>query len=250
MPRHLKIIHLKTVTSTNDYAHKLAEKGEKEITVVLADEQTKGRGRLKREWRSPKNKGIYASFILRPKNRGKIPLLCLIVSLSILKALKDILPLKIKWPNDLMAGNKKIAGVLLEANTGPTHEKFVIAGIGLNLDTEKKDLPLHATSVYLETRKHYASGGIFNKIIKEFIRLYRDFNKNELKAVLEEIKLNMETLNKPVKVRIKNQWIKGIASGLAEDGALILKDKDKNLKRIVCSEIIHLKTRSANGRKG
>ena len=170
--KRLKIIHLKTVTSTNDYAYELAEKGEKEITVVLADKQTKGRGRLKRKWRSPARKGIYTSFILRPKNREKIPLLCLILSLSILRALKDILPIKIKWPNDVITGNKKIAGVLLEANTGPGQEKFVIAGIGLNLDTEKKDLPLQATSVYLETRKHYASGGIFNKIIN---RYYENF---------------------------------------------------------------------------
>ena len=106
--KHLKIIHLKTVTSTNDYAYQLAEKGEKEITVVLADKQTKGRGRLKKKWHSPINKGIYASFILRPKNTKKIPLLSLIAALAVLKALKGILPLKIEWPNDLMAGDKKI----------------------------------------------------------------------------------------------------------------------------------------------
>ena len=241
MNDYLKIIHLATVTSTNDYARQLGQSGVKEITVVLADHQSEGRGRLDRSWCSPAAKGIYVSFILRPKNIEKISVLSFVLAAAVVAALRDITPVTIKWPNDLMVDDKKIGGLLVEAESSSTNFEFIIAGLGLNINGNSDELPPEATSLYLKTKKEYNLGDIFNIIVTEFIARYRLFNSDNLKVILEEIKTNTRTLKKPVKILIKDNWIEGFAFDLADDGALIVQDKNGDLRKIRSSEIIHLR---------
>jgi len=189
----LEIFNFKTIGSTNDYAIKLARAGAKELTVVRADIQTKGKGRFEREWVSPKG-GIYFSLVLMPFNSGdKTLLLPLTFSKATALALKKYVDansvrgklssdnckisngIKVKMPNDVMVNGKKIGGVLIETGTDSKEKKFLVAGIGININTKKEQLPDCATSLYVETGKSYNMEKIFNKLLKEIIISYEKF---------------------------------------------------------------------------
>lgn len=192
MSKYLKIIKLKSVGSTNSYAFDLAKKGQREITVVRADSQTRGRGRRKNSWSSPKDKGIYASFLLRPDSSLKeVAHLPLIFSLGVVKTLKKIIKAKIKKPNDVMANNKKIAGVLVESRSLKTKVEFVVVGVGLNVNTSKKQLVKGATSLCQETGICYNMDDIFQQLIKEELKLYAAFKKGKIKELLRQVKDNL-----------------------------------------------------------
>jgi BirA family biotin operon repressor/biotin-[acetyl-CoA-carboxylase] ligase len=193
---YLKLIKLGTIGSTNDYAYALARGGAREITIVRAESQTKGRGRFRRTWVSPSNKGIYASFILRPHSQPEdVYYLPLIFSLAAVKALENILPLKIKLPNDIIAGSKKIGGVLVEAKTTFQKVDFAVVGIGININAKAKDIPPTATSLYLETGIKYNIDILFRKLIKQALYFYREFKQGKLNILLREAFFYQETKN-------------------------------------------------------
>ncbi len=186
---YIKLIKLDSLPSTNDYAFDLAVKGAQEITVVRANSQTQGRGRFLRRWFSPEGKGLYLSFILRPQvSLGAVSFLPLFFSLGVAKALNGIVNAKIKWPNDVMVKDKKIAGVLVETKTtGLAKVDFVVAGLGININSKKEELPKEATSLYLQKNKLFDLEELFNKITKEVISLYQDFKKGNLVNVFKEV---------------------------------------------------------------
>ncbi len=239
---YLKIIKLKSTTSTNDEAYLWAKKGAKEITVVWAKAQTKGRGRLGRRWESPSNKGLYLSFIFKPHiELRRVNLLGMTVALSVVKALRDIIELKIKWPNDIIVGGKKIGGVLLETETLTRYPAFVIVGLGLNINTPRKYLPFSATSIFLRIGRKYFLDKIFQLIIKEVIIWYRYFKNKKYKKIIKEINKYLDTVGKNIIVYTNKKKIKGKAYRVGEYGELYIEDKDGRIKRIFVSEIIHLR---------
>ena len=186
---YLKIISLDCVGSTNDYAFSLACLGQREVTIIRAKEQIKGRGRGANKWMSVKDKGLYFSFILRPDNPvDQIVMLPLLFSYGLAKVLSDIVKAKIKWPNDVFIGNKKIAGILVEARSKASGAEFVIAGIGINISSNKKDIPDTATSLFLENNILYDKEIIFKKIIEKELDLYRKFKKGNIETLIDEIK--------------------------------------------------------------
>lgn len=198
MAKFLKIINLETVDSTNDYAFKLAGRGAKEITIVSAKEQMKGKGRFGRYWSSPKNTGIYISFILYPKKTmADLCLLPLFFSLGVARVLKGIVEAGIKCPNDIMVAGKKISGVLVEAKTVKKNPEFVIAGIGLNINSKSKDIPETATSLFLETNKTYDLEKIKKQLINEELAIYKDFTDNKQDLLLREVdKIRLNSFTK------------------------------------------------------
>ncbi|MFH1503968.1 MAG: biotin--[acetyl-CoA-carboxylase] ligase [Candidatus Omnitrophota bacterium] len=170
-----KIISLKTVDSTNNYAYELAGKGAREFTVVKADTQTKGKGRFERGWISPLG-GIYASLILRPRNcKDKVLLLPLTFSKAITLALKKYVDATVRMPNDIMVKGKKIAGVLAESGTDSKGKDFLIAGAGININTKKELLPGCATSLYIETGKLYNIREVFKELLREILNSYNQY---------------------------------------------------------------------------
>ncbi|MDD5195150.1 MAG: biotin--[acetyl-CoA-carboxylase] ligase [Candidatus Omnitrophica bacterium] len=184
----LKIITLDCVDSTNNYAASLAQEEAPEITIVRAKKQTRGKGRLQRQWVSPKNTGIYVSFLLRPPNSlSEIYFFPLICALSVVRALKCYLPLTIKPPNDIMANKKKIGGVLVEAKSKQDKAEFIVAGIGININSKRTDLPQEATSLLIENGEKYNIEEIFKKLISEMIGVYTDFKKGHLQQLMKEI---------------------------------------------------------------
>jgi BirA family biotin operon repressor/biotin-[acetyl-CoA-carboxylase] ligase len=195
----LKIINFESVTSTNDYAYELAQEGFDEVVVVRAALQTKGRGRQGNTWVSPAGKGIYASFLLKPPNPLKeIIFLPLIFSLAVADSLKDIVDARIKWPNDVMVGESKICGVLVEARSLEQRADFVIAGVGINVNSKGEELPDCATSLYLETGKTYDIDELFRKFTTKAIALYNEFKKGNIEMLLDNLgaPLKQEALSK------------------------------------------------------
>lgn len=194
---YIKIVKLESVDSTNNYACKLAEAGAKEITVVISKEQSKGKGRMGKFWSSPLNKGVYASFVLRPtaslKDIYYLPLaFSLAASRLLAKNFKEKEgvgkhhQIKIKLPNDVLLSGKKIAGILVEAKTTGKKINFVVVGIGLNINSTKAELPPKATSLYLATGKKYNLEEMSKNLIKEVMIVYSEFKKEKIKQILEE----------------------------------------------------------------
>ena len=195
----LKIINFAEVDSTNSRAFSLGLRGAGEILVIKAASQTKGKGRLGRHWVSIANKGIYASFLLRPANSfSDISLLPLFFALGIARSISSFVPVRIKWPNDVIVGRCKISGVLAEARSGSGCAEFVVVGLGINVSCDKKDLPAGATSLFIETGAAPVQSKIFNDLIKEEINIYKEFKKGNIRQLLRESKvfLDKETFSK------------------------------------------------------
>ena len=240
---YFKMIKLEKVVSTNDYAYRLAREGQREITCIIARSQIRGKGRLGRIWVSKPGKGIYVSFILRPDVEfKKVNLLSITIALAAVKALNNIIPLKIKWPNDIIADRKKIGGVLLEAQAGSKHSLFVVAGLGLNINSGTKDIPKGATSLFLETGRKYKIDKIFKRIVKEVIILYRIFKKGHYESIVNEASGYIDTMGGKVSVDTGKEKIKGIAYKIGKYGALYIKDDKGRKKKILASEIVHCYT--------
>jgi len=171
---YLKVINLDSVASTNDYAWREVESGAKEITVVRADTQTKGRGRRGRGWISGPG-GLYASFVLTPeKPIADLYFLPLVMASAVAKILGRYVDVRLKWPNDILCGNKKIAGILVETKRFKG-VGFAVAGIGININTAAGDLPDTATSLYIAAGKEYNIMEIFRGLLAEEIKVYKKF---------------------------------------------------------------------------
>jgi BirA family biotin operon repressor/biotin-[acetyl-CoA-carboxylase] ligase len=184
----LKIIELDELASTNDCAFSLAQEGQAEVTVIRARAQTRGRGRRQKRWVSPKDKGIYASFILRPLNPlSDVLFMPLFFAFAVTKALAGILPAYVKWPNDIMVKEKKIGGILAEARVSSERADFVILGIGLNVNSTRDQVPRGATSLYLATRRKHDIKDIFRRVVKEFLSLYPEFRRGRIEEIAQEI---------------------------------------------------------------
>jgi len=237
----VKLIHLDKVSSTNDVAFSLAEKGEREIVVVVARQQTQGRGRFNRKWASPKDKGIYVSLLLRPSTTQKLSLLPLVGALSVVKALKDIILLTIKWPNDLLVRGKKIGGLLSRSKISYKKIDFVILGLGVNVNSKKSELPKNATSLFIETGKLYSIEFILKAILANFFILYRSFEKGNVEGIIKELEAYMETLHKEVKVSMDSRLIRGTALYLTDEGNLVIRNNKGELKEISALEVVHLR---------
>jgi len=194
---YIKIIKLDKVDSTNDYASRVALSGGKEITIISADSQLSGKGRMGRSWVSVPGKGIYVSFLIKPQNSLKeinyLPLFSALATARFLEGAvaqaqkEHKVKIKIKLPNDIIVNGKKVAGILVEAKTTGKKTNFVIIGIGVNMNSLKEELPDHATSLFVETGHKYDVKKNFPKLIKEMMTVYKDFKKGRIKPLLNEL---------------------------------------------------------------
>ena len=169
---NFKILHYATLDSTNNYARELANMGAKEGTVVLADYQTKGRGRFKRRWVSQRGKDLLFTVIVRPKNlkASAASMITQLTAMSIRDVLKKECGIqsRIKRPNDLLVEDKKICGTLVEGSTQSSSVEYLIVGIGLNVNSQKKELVRGATSIYEVSRKKQDKEHLLQLILENF----------------------------------------------------------------------------------
>ena len=235
-----KIIHLDSIDSTNDYLKKIGNDVQ-EGTVVISEEQTKGKGRLGRNWQSKSKEGIWMSIILKPEILPyKAPFITLIAGAAIVKALNDLqVPAKIKWPNDIIINNKKLSGILTELSAETERVNYVVVGIGMNVKNLDFDEELEekATSLYKES--YYLSRvEVISNILCEFEKLYKGYiEKNDKEETLSICKEYSAILNKEIYI------IKGDEKELVKcidinkDGNLVVKDNNNNVQEILSGEV-------------
>jgi BirA family transcriptional regulator, biotin operon repressor / biotin---[acetyl-CoA-carboxylase] ligase len=238
------IIYLDSVDSTNTYAKRLAAEGAEEGTVVISEEQTSGRGRLGREWISPKYKGIWMSIILRPDMEPmSVPGITQVAAAAVSKALRSLgVKAYIKWPNDIILNYKKICGILTEMSGEINKVNYVIVGIGINVNTEEWEFPEEvkdtATSLKIEQGVGIERKRLAAKILDDFKELYEEIvMKNSIKTSIEICRKYSILIDKEVKIINRGNEAIAKAIGLSEDGKLIVKYKDGKIDEIISGEV-------------
>lgn len=185
------IHYFRSVGSTNEIAMQAAQAGAEEGSVFIAEEQTAGRGRGGHDWSSPKG-GLYLSVVLRPNmNPTDVLWLSLVTGLSAHYALESVLgvPPDLRWPNDIMLGNRKLGGILTEMHADSTHVRHVIVGVGLNVNQPEfpEDIASVATSLRIETGKDWSRTELASALLKSLDREYRALRTGVLANVSPSI---------------------------------------------------------------
>jgi BirA family biotin operon repressor/biotin-[acetyl-CoA-carboxylase] ligase len=237
-----KIYYFECLSSTMDLAAELALKNAPEGTVVIAESQSRGRGRLGREWFSPRHKGIYFSVILRPKVAPlQAPVFTLLSAVSVCEAVKRAsgLDAQIKWPNDLLLENKKIGGILTELNAEMDEVRFVVIGIGINVNNEAKSLLPHATSLKEEAGLALSRVSLLQEILRALEENYLVFQKRLAGPVLEKWRLHNQTLGRRVKVSAHRHHIEGEALDIDSDGSLLVRSDSGLVEKVACGDVTH-----------
>lgn len=239
-----KIYHYENTVSTNDKAYILAERGDAEGTLVIAEAQTGGRGRMGRKWVSPKGGGIYMSVILRPDiEADEIQSITLVAAASIVKAIKreTNVDAKIKWPNDVFIRDKKMCGVLTEIKGQADMINFVILGIGINVNTDSRGLPDEGISLKEFTGAAVNRANILRSVLEEFENDYRTLKKSGFAALRDFCKKHSLVLGKDVKINEHNKHITGQAVDIDGKGALVVRVAKNKDKRVFSGDVSLLK---------
>jgi len=242
-PFRPKILRYDSLPSTNTEAARLAMQGAAEGLAVIADEQTAGRGRLQRSWLSPKGAGLYSSILFRPKIAvDRWPLMTFMASLAVNDALIEAseVTTDIKWPNDLLAGERKICGILAEAIETEAG-RAVVVGIGINLtpDAYPRELAEVATSI-AEASGHPANKErILASLLQALGRWYELLSEPDggEKIVAAWSSRSTYANGKSVNVINGDETWQGVTRGVESDGALRLETDDKEIRLIRAGDV-------------
>lgn len=250
--KHLKtkiygqnITYYETCSTTQTIAHDDAQNGAPDGTLIIAEEQIAGKGRLARPWSSAARKGIWMSLIIRPSLMPQqAPQMTLVAAVAIVRAIEEVVKIEatIKWPNDIMIKGKKITGILTELQSDPDRVKAIIIGIGMNINHDMDDFPEEiqsiATSLKLESGETIDRSRLIAEILS-FLELYTHMYE---KHGFGPIKLLWEgysnTAGKRIKAVMLNETIEGVALGISEDGLLEVKQDDGTIRGIYSADII------------
>jgi len=235
-----KIHYFDYLASTMDQAMQLGMAGAVNGTLVLAESQIKGRGRLGREWFSPKYKGIYLSLILRPRILpNACPILTLMSAVSICEAVKETTgeDAQIKWPNDVLMRGKKIAGILTEMNAEVDKVNFVVIGIGLNVNNDKKSLIPQATSLKESQDQDLNRVTILQELLRKIESNYFILENKGSQEIINKWRNFTQTLGTRVKVCYQNKHIEGQAVDIDQDGALLIRKDSGLMQRISSGDV-------------
>jgi BirA family biotin operon repressor/biotin-[acetyl-CoA-carboxylase] ligase len=238
-----RIYHFFKTDSTNRVAMELGHAGEPEGAVVLAEEQTGGRGRLGRSWHSERAAGIYVTLLLRPKLAPvQAPLLTMMAGLSAYSAVQAVtgLAMDLKWPNDVLIQGKKTGGILTEMYAEPGQIQFVIVGIGLNVNQETfpGEIANLATSLHIETGKPQPRLELLVRLLREFESDYNRFLREGVSGVVARFE-EVSSYAKGKRVRVTNgaESFTGITAGLAPEGLLRVKRDDGELVTVLAGDV-------------
>lgn len=235
------IHHFATLGSTNDYLKTLADA--QEFTCVTADEQTAGRGRYTRAWHSAPGEGLYLSVLLRPK-AAKVSLLSLAAASAVAETLQahggsDI---DIKWPNDVLLGERKVCGILLEAVGNETSLR-VIVGIGVNLNHTSfpSELSETATSLRLMTGNEVEVASFRDTLLQRVLHWYQAWQQDAQSIVQRWQELSSFAYGQEVQVMLASGQLSGVTSGLTDDGALRLRLPTGEEQIILAGDVMRLR---------
>lgn len=237
-----KLYYLEETASTMEEAMRLGVAGAPEGTVVLAECQRRGRGRLNRRWFSPKYKGIYLSLILRPRILpAQASIVTLIAAVSVCEAVNETcgLEAKIKWPNDILCANKKLGGVLTELNAEMDRVKFLVIGIGLNVNNDKRSLVEGAVSIKEYKNKWVSRVGLLQEILLKIEENYTAFGKKGAGPIVESWRKYSLTLGKRVRINCQKAHVEGMAVEIDDDGGLLIRKDSGTMEKVMAGDVVH-----------
>jgi BirA family biotin operon repressor/biotin-[acetyl-CoA-carboxylase] ligase len=225
-----RIEYYEELESTNTEALRLALENAPEGTVVIADAQSEGRGRLDRIWESPPSLNLYLSVVLRPDiPAAASSLIPLMVGVAVADIISKYDPgqVRLKWPNDVLVDGKKICGILTEMRTKADRVHFIIAGIGVNINMRKLDFPRGiretATSLRIGTECEIDRIDVAIRLFESLERWYRIFLSGGEAAIREKWLQYADIIGKRIEVVFKSETQRGTVVGLDEHGALLLE---------------------------
>ena len=230
------------VASTMDVAMRLAQDKAPEGTVVIAETQTAGRGRLGRSWVSPKYKGLYFSIIVRPDTAiGEVASITLMAAVSVCAAVRRTcgLDAQIKWPNDILLGQRKLGGILTEMNAGVDRVNYCVIGIGINVNSDKKTLVDGAVSLAQGAGSAVNRVELFRELLRQFERYYLKFKKQEVGLILDAWRQFSVTLGARVRIDMHKGRLDGVAVDIDTDGGLMVRRDSGLIEKVFAGDVVH-----------
>ena len=234
-----RIHYFREIGSTMDAARKLAEAGAEQGTIVVAESQSRGRGRLRKEWLSPEG-GIYFTIILRPKiSPAYAPRMSLMASVAVASAIRRLFGLRaeLKWPNDVLIRGKKVCGILAEMNAELDAVNFINLGIGINANTSVSQQEEKASSLKEQLGEEVSRKELFRSVLVELEERQGLLTTADL---VEEWKSLSATLGRDVRILAPGEEITGKAVDIESSGALVIRAKDGSLRSAIAGDCIHL----------
>lgn len=236
------IVYFESVDSTNRAARELADKDAGGGTVVVAEKQTAGKGRLGREWHSPFRTGIWMSVILRPEIAPvDAPKITLAVATAVAKALAEETGLNpgIKWPNDILLNGKKVCGILTEMKADMDRIHYVIVGMGINVNDMEfpEGLRETATSLFLEAVKSFSRPLITAAVLNQLEPVYFSLIQKGFGEIRGDWKKYSVNLGREVMVNTIKETIEGVATDIDQDGLLLVKKADGSIQKITAGDV-------------
>lgn len=237
------IYYFPELESTNNEAKKLAAAGCPEGTIILAEAQVSGRGRLARGWFSPFAKGIWLSIVLRPPfHPQEAPKCTMMAAVAVNKAIKRIAGVEsgIKWPNDILFQGKKIVGILTEMSAEMDAINHVVLGMGINVNIEQQDFPEElaaiATSVAVAAGHPVFRLELLAAILEELEEVYRQAVEEGFADIFRQWRSHSVTLGQSVNVLGINNQFSGVAIDIDNDGALLVKT-EQGIERVIAGDV-------------
>ncbi|HSJ38540.1 MAG TPA: biotin--[acetyl-CoA-carboxylase] ligase [Planococcus sp. (in: firmicutes)] len=230
--------------STQIIAHQLAQQGVPDGTVVLAEEQTAGRGRMARKWDSAYGKGIWMSVILRPNVPiQRAPQFTLIAAVAVVRAIEEVTGLNpdIKWPNDILLNGKKCTGILTELQSDADGIQALIIGIGLNANQGPDDFSEEVKEIATSLKMEKGSPVSRQELVRAILFYLEQYSAIYIKEGFGALKLMWEgystTIGKTVRARMAKETIEGVAESITDEGVLQIRTKDGKLHGIYSADI-------------
>lgn len=244
-----RIDYCAVIDSTNVRARAIADQGAPEGTIVVAETQLEGKGRRGRSWFSPAGEGIYVSVILRPRvPPSEAPQLVLLAAVAAAEALlaHTALPVSVKWPNDILVGGKKVAGILTEMRLAEDRIDHVVIGMGVNVNTPAEGLPPEiaaiATSLRAETGQTFSRVGLLRTYLEKLEGWYALFRERRFESIRERWLELARIIGKQVKIAGLDRTYEGEVVDIDPNGFLILKTPDGGVQRILAGDVSMIET--------
>ncbi len=242
LPPGYRLVALDSIDSTNDEANRRAVNGAPEGTVVWALEQTKGRGRRRRAWSTPRG-NFAASILLRPETSpGAAAQVSFVTALAVAETVTAVLPpsavVFLKWPNDVLVNGGKICGILLEASATPAGALgWLVVGTGINLDSHPEDTETPATDLAAEGASGIAPERLLEIYCHAFAGCYETWKQAGFAPIREAWLARAMGVGGPIRVRLEQETLEGRFAGLDPDGALVLELADGIQRRITAGDV-------------
>jgi BirA family biotin operon repressor/biotin-[acetyl-CoA-carboxylase] ligase len=235
-----RIVYRESIDSTNDLAKQLAAEGAPEGTLILAEEQTVGRGRRGRAWHSPPGANLLFTVLLRPAVQSdRVFALTMILVLAAMEALKRLtgLAARIKWPNDLYAGRRKLAGILTEFSMTGRIVDWVALGLGLNVSWYPEGLSAQATSILEETGTLLSRNRLLVETLREFEGSYREILAGKIDPFYKKWNEACFILGKMVVIDSEKERLAGKAVRIEPNGTLLIETGEGDIRRVVAGDV-------------